>query len=106
MTNEDKICPVMSRPTMGNIVDLNGDPLYKDVDEMSKYGWTPVNGIPYQDIFPCQRERCMAWYGGCDLAEYLDLEAASPICQAKGEGCPEKAGVQCFGYCRLLEKGA
>jgi len=61
MTDE-KICPIMSRPSQGNMTKLySSEPLYESEEEMKKYGWTPINGKPYSDVVPCLRERCTAW---------------------------------------------
>ena len=40
---------------------------------MIEDNWYPVDGAPWENVFPCQREKCMAWevrsgrYGSCNL---------------------------------------
>ena len=100
---EERICPVMSRPSK-SLEDILECIDAFDEFKVEKIVKDKSIQRVYEAMYvPCQRERCMAWYGGCDLAQYLDMEAVDPTCQAHGKDCPERPGSQCFGYCRLIE---
>jgi hypothetical protein len=65
-----KICPIMSRPMQGD-VRFGNESLWSSEEEMIKYGYTVIEGIPYSSVFPCLKEKCRAWVdGGCLLIEY------------------------------------
>jgi hypothetical protein len=65
--SEQKICPIMSRPLQGPNYAFDSE------DKMIEENWYPVDGAPWENVFPCQREKCMAWevrsgrYGSCNL---------------------------------------
>lgn len=67
---EEKVCPIMSRPSQGNMTKMySSEPLYESEDEMKKYGWTPIDGKPYSDVVHCLREKCMAF---CPKSNWTD----------------------------------
>lgn len=54
---ENKICPIMSRPK-------DCDPIYDDKDRslVEKNGFYIIDDVPWENVFLCQREKCMAWH--------------------------------------------
>jgi hypothetical protein len=55
MVTEKKICPTMSRPLQGP------NHVFDSEDKMIEANWYPVDGVAWENVFPCQREKCMAW---------------------------------------------
>jgi hypothetical protein len=94
---EEKICPIMSRPNQMDILGLSQVRIWDSEDQMKEYGMTPINGIPYRDLFPCLKEKCMAWEPPHDICTDTPCEAF--------QGDPE--GYDCkkcsSGYCRLVD---
>ena len=94
---EEKICPIMSRPTMGNIKTFDGEPLYKDENQMREYGWYPIGGFPYQQIIVCLQGQCMAWVPECPRLNAADRECETEDCIAM-----DRDFSGCKGGCRLI----
>ena len=61
----ERICPIMSRPLQGP------NAAFASKEEMIIANWYPVNGAPWENVFPCQRDNCMAWSsdGKCMMIE-------------------------------------
>jgi len=55
--SENKICPIMSRPK--DCDPINGD---NDRSIVEKNGFYIIDDVPWENVFLCQREKCMAWY--------------------------------------------
>ena len=54
-----KICPILSKPSQGDILSFGGDThLWESEEEMRRHGWTPINGIPFSGIIHCLGEDC------------------------------------------------
>lgn len=81
---------------------------------MIKANWYPVNGVAWENVFPCQRERCTAWVPSVD-EEIFCKEGLTP-----GFGDCKEASTstthdcnECYygrlserieGYCKLIER--
>ncbi len=95
----EKYCPIMSRPGQGSTIT--------DADDRRKWeekDWFIIGRVPWECLFPCIKERCMAWVSECDMSDYLNSE--EPNCPAKGKGCPTGSpGTVCYGWCKLIERG-
>ena len=100
MTNEDKICPVMSRPpsipAMRALVIL-----LTRIGGSSIMESKPVSEMEYEDkdFVPCQRERCMAWGWRC-------LQDQDPCECEQSLETPCNECESAYTFCRLLEKGS
>ena len=91
MTNEDKICPVMSRPVQ--VRQEKGETAYYDF----------INRLIE---VPCQRERCMAWVQYCGLVKIEDNGKMVTPCTPMGcPAAPSCKEPECQGHCRLLVRG-
>jgi len=103
---QEKICPIMSRPSQGNSVKLySHEPLFTDEDDMRKHGWTPIDGKPYSDIISCQKEKCMAWEttSACCGAEDKEFDECMDCELETKPNC--KHYVVEDGFCKLIEGG-
>lgn len=100
---ENKICPIMSRP-------CDEDPIRDDGDRKvcEDNGFTIIEKIPWRNIFPCVQEKCMAWVPikyRCQLAwESQCPDEDSEICDLNS--CPKCVKViHEEGRCRIMEGG-
>lgn len=62
-----KICPIMSRPTDCDAISDEDDQAI-----VERHGFYIDDKIPWQNVFMCQKEKCVAWLpylneskGGC-----------------------------------------
>ena len=90
MTTE-KICPIMSRPLQGP------NSAFKDEADMVEQNWYPVNGVAWENVFPCIREKCMAW-----VPEKKESLLKDPDCPGAMEN--PFIEITAVGYCSLIEK--
>ena len=99
---ENRICPIMSRPLQGP------NNAFKNESDMIEQKWYPINGVAWENVFPCVREKCMAWVPikyRCQLAwESKCPDEDSEICNL--DTCPKCVKViHEEGYCRIMEGG-
>jgi hypothetical protein len=104
---EGKICPIMSKPKQGDIIfGKTKESLYDSETEMKQYGWTPIDGTPWSEIFPCLQEKCMAWIPECQLVDPKYKDAPGDCMdQIPGKRCKKQYRIDCQGYCKLIERG-
>jgi len=95
---ENKICPIMSRPLQGP------NSAFKNEADMVEQNWYPINGVAWENVFPCVREKCMAFADPCPL---LHGDGMLPEACLKYEGkntrCHRNRHI-CEGYCKLIER--
>jgi hypothetical protein len=64
----------MSTPKQGDTIGGGGENLYRNESEILDYGFTPIDGKIWSGIFPCIKEKCMAWDTGLVRLQCYDVK--------------------------------